>query len=66
LERQKIEDELMLVRETIAYLEDLLTHSEKIMLVISDELKNLIFQFGRSRFGASNWDRQTTGNGLKL
>lgn len=29
LERQKIEDELKLVRETIAYLEDLLSHTEK-------------------------------------
>ncbi len=41
LERQKIEDELQLVRETIAYLEDLLAHPEKILSVIKDELKNL-------------------------
>jgi len=41
LERQKIEDELQLVRETIAYLEDLLSHPEKILSVIKEELKNL-------------------------
>ncbi|MBI2334710.1 DNA topoisomerase 4 subunit A, partial [Candidatus Daviesbacteria bacterium] len=34
LERQKIEDELKMVRETIAYLEDLLAHPEKILKVI--------------------------------
>ncbi len=38
LERQKIEDELKMVRETIAYLEDLLAHPEKILKVIKDEL----------------------------
>ncbi|MCL5432116.1 MAG: DNA gyrase subunit A [Patescibacteria group bacterium] len=38
LERQKIEDELAMVRETIAYLEDLLAHPEKIMKVVKDEL----------------------------
>ena len=31
LERQKIEDELAMIRETIAYLEDLLSHPEKII-----------------------------------
>ena len=41
LERQKIEDELAMVRETIAYLEDLLAHPEKILGVIKDELTNL-------------------------
>lgn len=41
LERQKIEDELSLVKENIAYLEDLLAHSEKILVVIKDELANL-------------------------
>lgn len=41
LERQKIEDELAMVRETIAYLEDLLAHPEKILAVIKDELGNL-------------------------
>lgn len=41
LERQKIEDELAMIRETISYLEDLLAHPEKIMLVIKDELIKL-------------------------
>lgn len=41
LERQKIEDELAMVRETIAYLEDLLGHPEKILSVIDGELTNL-------------------------
>ena len=41
LERQKIEDEYEMVKETIAYLEDLLGHSEKILTVIKDELTNL-------------------------
>lgn len=41
LERQKIEDELMMVRETIAYLEDLLGHPEKVLKVINDELLKL-------------------------
>ncbi len=38
LERQKIEDELLMVKETIAYLEDLLAHGEKILEVIKTEL----------------------------
>jgi len=41
LERQKIEDELQMVRETIAYLEDLLSHGEKILSVIKNELAKL-------------------------
>jgi DNA gyrase subunit A len=41
LERQKIEDELAMIRETIAYLEDLLTHGEKILDVIKQELIKL-------------------------
>jgi DNA gyrase subunit A len=41
LERQKIEDEIAMVRETIAYLEDLLAHSEKILGVIKTELAKL-------------------------
>src|SRR5438034_941130 len=41
LERQKIEDELLLVKETIAYLEDLLSHPEKILGVIKAELIKL-------------------------
>jgi DNA gyrase subunit A len=39
LERQKIEDELVMVKETIDYLEDLLAHPGKILHVIKDELK---------------------------
>ncbi len=41
LERQKIEDELKMVKDNIAYLEDLLAHGEKIMTVIKDELLKL-------------------------
>ena len=37
LERQKIEDEYLMVKETIAYLEDLLAHPGKILKVIKDE-----------------------------
>ncbi|MGH7246417.1 MAG: DNA gyrase subunit A, partial [Candidatus Levyibacteriota bacterium] len=49
LERQKIEDELLMVKETIAYLEDLLMHPEKILKVISDELQNLKQKYGDER-----------------
>ncbi|MFZ5366288.1 MAG: DNA gyrase subunit A [Patescibacteria group bacterium] len=38
LERQKIEDEYKMIKETIEYLEDLLAHPEKILHVIKDEL----------------------------
>ena len=38
LERQKIEDEYALVKETIAYLQDLLSHHAKILTVIKKEL----------------------------
>jgi len=38
LERQKIEDEYQMVKETIAYLEDLLFHPAKILTVIKNEL----------------------------
>ena len=41
LERQKIEDELKMVKETIEYLEDLLAHPEKILGVIKAELSKL-------------------------
>ncbi len=41
LERQKIEDELKMVRETITYLEDLLAHPEKILKVVKDELAKI-------------------------
>ena len=49
LERQKIEDELASVRKTIAYLEDLLAHPEKILKVIKDELLQLKEKFGDER-----------------
>ena len=49
LERQKIEDELQLVRENIAYLEDLLAHPQKILHVIEDELINLKQKFADTR-----------------
>lgn len=49
LERQKIEDELLMVRETIAYLEDLLAHPEKILTVIKDELQNLKHKYADPR-----------------
>jgi DNA gyrase subunit A len=38
LERQKIEDEILMIKETIAYLEDLLAHGEKILMVVKSEL----------------------------
>ncbi len=41
LERQKIEDEILMIKETIAYLEDLLMHAEKILDVIKTELLKL-------------------------
>ncbi len=41
LERQKIEDELLMIKETIAYLEDLLSHGEKILNVVKTELIKL-------------------------
>ncbi len=49
LERQKIEDELKMVRETIAYLEDLLAHPEKILKVIKDELTRIKEKYGDDR-----------------
>lgn len=49
LERQKIEDELIMVRETIAYLEDLLSHPEKILKVIREELVKLKEKYGDVR-----------------
>lgn len=41
LERQKIEDEIAMISETMAYLEDLLSHPEKILSVIGEELTYL-------------------------
>ncbi len=49
LERQKIEDELAMVRETIAYLEDLLAHPDKILKVIKVELAKLKEKYGDNR-----------------
>lgn len=49
LERQKIEDELKLVRELIAYLEDLLAHPEKILKVVKDELKKIRDRYADER-----------------
>lgn len=41
LERQKIEDEILMIKETVAYLEDLLAHPEKILDVVKTELVKL-------------------------
>lgn len=49
LERQKIEDELKLVRELIAYLEDLLAHPEKVLKVVKDELKKIRDRYADDR-----------------
>ncbi|OGD94092.1 DNA gyrase subunit A [Candidatus Curtissbacteria bacterium RIFCSPHIGHO2_01_FULL_41_44] len=49
LERQKIEEELTMTQEEIAYLEDLLAHSEKIMSVAKNELVRLKERFGDDR-----------------
>ncbi|HLC87899.1 MAG TPA: DNA gyrase subunit A [Patescibacteria group bacterium] len=49
LERQKIEDELKLVRELITYLEDLLAHPEKILKVVREELKKIKDRYGDDR-----------------
>lgn len=49
LERQKIEDELIMIKETIEYLEDLLSHPEKILSVIREELKVLKEKFADPR-----------------
>ena len=49
LEREKIEDELAMVRETIAYLTDLLEHPEKIFGVVKEELLKLKEKFGDNR-----------------
>lgn len=49
LERQKIEDEYQMVKETIAYLEDLLAHPEKILKVIKNELDYLKEKYADER-----------------
>ncbi len=49
LERQKIEDELAMIRETINYLVDLLAHPDKMLLVIKNELTKLKEKYGDNR-----------------
>lgn len=49
LERQKIEEELVMTREQIVYLEDLLSHPEKIATVAKDELTKIREKFGDGR-----------------
>jgi DNA gyrase subunit A len=49
LERQKIEDEYQMVKETIAYLEDLLAHPAKILTVIKGELDKLKEKYADER-----------------
>lgn len=49
LERQKIEEEYAMVKETIAYLEDLLAHPEKILTIIKEELEKLREKFADPR-----------------
>ncbi len=49
LERQRIEDELKIVRETIAYLENLLAHPEKILKVVREELSKIKDKYADER-----------------
>lgn len=49
LERQKLEDEYALVKETIAYLEDLLAHPAKMLKVIGEELVHIKDKYGDDR-----------------
>ena len=49
LERQKIEDEYLMVKETIAYLEDLLGNPSKILKVIRDECAYLKEKYSDER-----------------
>lgn len=49
LERQKIEDELAMIRETIEYLLNLLSHPDKMLSVIKDELIKLKEKYGDNR-----------------
>jgi DNA gyrase subunit A len=49
LERQKIEDEYKMIEETINYLTDLLSHPEKILTVIKEELLKVKEKYGDSR-----------------
>ncbi len=49
LERQKLEDEYQMVGETILYLEDLLIHPAKILIVIKNELLKLKEKYSDQR-----------------
>lgn len=49
LEREKIEDEYQMLKQTIVYLEDLLAHPEKILEVIKKELLYLEKKYGDAR-----------------
>lgn len=49
LERQKIEDELAMIRETIAYLLDLLANPDKMLKVIKEELDKIKEKYGDAR-----------------
>jgi len=49
LERQKIEDELAMIRETINYLLDLLAHPEKMLKVIKEELEKIKEKYADAR-----------------
>jgi DNA gyrase subunit A len=49
LERQKIEDEQRQTLEHIAYLEDLLTHPQKILEVIKEDLEEIAEKYGDER-----------------
>lgn len=49
LERKKIEDEYAEVLKTIAYLEDLLAHPEKILSLIKDDLNDVANKYGDDR-----------------
>jgi DNA gyrase subunit A len=49
LERKKIEDEHKEVKKTIAYLEDLLEHPKKILVLIKEDLKELSDKYGDPR-----------------
>lgn len=49
LARQDLVDEISQLREDIAYYEDLLTHEEKILAVIADELRDISNRFSNKR-----------------
>jgi DNA gyrase subunit A len=62
LERQKIEDEHQQVLEQIAYLDDLLANSKKILALIKDDLQGLSEKYGddrRTQIAAEATDEMT-------